>query len=227
MAVDLAGFLDSQEELGGRALDVGAGRGERTIDAGERERADEFRVAIDEGLHRGGVGRLGDEVSDVDGEEVGDADEALDGLQADVVGVEEIRSGPAERLHGGVGRGAGARRLGADDVVLAVGLVPDRHDLDAELLGREAGGELGFGFVGEAVAHAEGEFTDDERLGGHTRGKAARVGPGRTRWQPPGSLIFGVPPPRFSLPLMPPFIFTARPPYAPEDCCPAWRLHRP
>ena len=57
--------------------------------------------------------------------------------------------------------------------------------------------------------------------------RAARVGPGRTRWQPPGSLIFGVPPPRFSLPSTPRFIFTARPPYAPEDCCPAWRLHRP
>ena len=227
MAVDLARFLDGQEELSGRTLDVGARGRERTVDAGEGERADELGVAVDEGLHRGGIGRLGDEVGDVDGEEVGDADEALDGLQADVVGVEEVRSGPAERLHGGVGRGAGARRLGADDVVLAVGLVPDRHDLDAELLGRKAGGELGFGFVGEAVAHAEGEFTDDERLGGHTRGKAARVGPGRTRWQPPGSLIFGVPPPRFSLPLMPPFIFTARPPYAPEDCCPAWRLHRP
>jgi hypothetical protein len=69
-----------------------------------------------------------------------------------------------------VGRGAGASRLGAYDVCSRLGLVPDRHDLDAELLGREAGGELGFGFVGEAVAHAEGEFTDDERLGGHTRG---------------------------------------------------------
>ena len=170
VAVDLAGFLDGEEELGGRALDVGARGGERTVDAGKGDRADEFRVAVDEGLHRGGIGGLGDEVGDVDGEEVGDADEALDGLQADVVGIEEVRSGPAEGLHGGVGRGAGARRLGSDDVVLAVGLVPDRHDLDAELLGRKAGGELGFGFVGEAVAHAEGEFTDDERLGGHTRG---------------------------------------------------------
>ena len=91
-----------------------------------------------------------------------------------MVGIEEVRGGPAEGLHGGVGRGAGAGRLGADDVVLAVGLVPDRHDLDAELLGREAGGELGFGFVGEAVAHAEGEFTDDERLGGHTQGKGGQ-----------------------------------------------------
>ena len=170
VAVDLAGFLDGEQELGGRALDVGARGRERTVDAGEGERADELRVAVDEGLDRGGVGGLGDEVGDVDGEEVGDADETLDGLQADVVGVEEVRGGPAEGLHGGVGRGAGAGRLGADDVVLAVGLVPDRHDLDAELLGREAGGELGFGFVGEAVAHAEGEFTDDERLGGHTRG---------------------------------------------------------
>ena len=70
----------------------------------------------------------------------------------------------------GVGRSAGAGRLGADDIVLAVGLVPDRNDLDAKLLGGDAGGELCFGFVGEAVAHAEGEFTDDERLGGHTRG---------------------------------------------------------
>ena len=170
MAVDLAGFLDGEEELGGRALDVGARGRERTADAGEGERADELRVAVDEGLDRGGVGRLGDEVGDVDGEEVGDADETVDGLQADVVGVKEVRGGPAEGLHGGVGRGAGAGRLGADDVVLAVGLVPDRHDLDAELLGRKAGGELGFGFVGEAVAHAEGEFADDERLGGHTRG---------------------------------------------------------
>ncbi|MEY3911676.1 MAG: hypothetical protein RLY37_1144, partial [Verrucomicrobiota bacterium] len=167
VAVDLAGFLDGQQKLGGRALDVGARGSERTVDAGEGDRTDELRVAIDEGLDRGGIGGLGDEVGDIDSKEVGDADETLDGLQADVVGVEEVGGGPAEGLHGGVGRGAGAGRLGADDVVLAVGLVPDRDDFDAELLGGDAGGELGFGFVGEAVAHAEGEFTDDERLGGH------------------------------------------------------------
>ena len=204
--------MNSQEELGGRALDVGARGRERTVNAGEGDRTDELRVAVDEGLNRGGVGGLSDEVGNIDGEEVGDADETLDGLQADVVGVEEVGGGPAEALHGGVGRSAGAGRLGADDIVLAVGLVPDRDDLDAELLGGDAGGELGFGFVGEAIAHAEGEFTDDERLGGHVgTSKKARVEPCFRRWQPPGGMKFGTPYPRFSLPSAPPFIFTPLP----------------
>ena len=212
MAVDLTSFLDGKQELGGRALNVGTGGRERTIDAGEGDRTDELRVAIDEGLDRGGIGGLCDEIGDIDGEEIGDADETLDGLQADVVGVEEVGGGPAEGLYGGVGRGAGAGRLGADDVVLAVGLVPDRHDLDAKLLGGDAGGELGFGFVGEAIAHAEGEFTDDERLGGHMgTSKTARLEARFRRWQPPGGMKFGIPYPRFSLPSAPPFIFTPLP----------------
>ena len=172
VAVDLAGFLDSQQELGGRALDVGTRGRERTVDAGEGDGADELRVAVDETLDRSRVGGLSNEVSDVDGEEVRDADETIDGLQADMVGIKEVGSGPTEGLYSGIRRRAGAGRLGADDVVLAVGLIPDRHDFDAEFLGRDAGSELGFGFVGEAVAHTEGEFTDDERLRGHEgRGK--------------------------------------------------------
>jgi hypothetical protein len=100
--------------------------------------------------------RLADEIGDVDGVEVAGGEEAADGFKSDVVGVEEVRQGPVERLDGGIGGDADRGGFGADDVVFAVGLVPDRYDFDAGVEGLEAGLELGFGLMGEAVAGADG-----------------------------------------------------------------------
>jgi hypothetical protein len=99
---------------------------------------------------------------------VAGGEEAVDGGEVDVVGVAEVWVLPAEGLHGSVGGGAGGRGLGADDVVLAVGFVPDGNDFDAVVRGLDAGLELGFRLMSEAVAHADGELAEFERVGGHT-----------------------------------------------------------
>ena len=101
---------------------------------------------------------LTDRVGHVDRVEVARGQEAIDGFEADVVGVDVVRLLPAERLHRGVGRGPHARRLGADDRVLAVRLVPDRDDLDALLGGQHAGPQLRLRLVREPIADADGVF---------------------------------------------------------------------
>ncbi len=109
---------------------------------------------------RGDIGVLGglpDQVGDVDGEEVARREEARDGLQIDMVGVEEVGLRPAERLHGIIGCGARLAGLGANDGMLAIGLVPDRDDFNAGLRRKNAGGKLGLGLVRKPVTHADGE----------------------------------------------------------------------
>jgi hypothetical protein len=48
--------------------------------------------------------------------------------------------------------------LGADDVVLAVGFVPNWADIDHEFFGCDEGVELSVCAVGETIADAEGVF---------------------------------------------------------------------
>src|SRR5260221_11486039 len=99
---------------------------------------------------------LTDEVGNVEGEEIARGEEAIGGDGGDVVGVEEVGEGPVEGLDGGVGGLARGGGLGADDHVLAVGLVPDGDDFDTVGEGLDAGLQLGLGLVGEAVAGAYG-----------------------------------------------------------------------
>jgi hypothetical protein len=49
-------------------------------------------------------------------------------------------------------------RVGAEDGVCAVRLVPNRRDVEAELLGFDECGELGVGASGETIADAECVF---------------------------------------------------------------------
>jgi hypothetical protein len=160
------GLLGGFEELVGGFLDIRAGDLKRLGDALDGDRADQFRVFVDE---RGDVRRIGglaDVVGDVEREEIAGRDEAVHGGEVDVVGIQQVFAGPAEvgdRLVGGL---AGLGGLGADDVVLAVGLVPDRGDVDAEFLGFDEGGELGVRAIGETIADAEGVF----RAGFHSDG---------------------------------------------------------
>ena len=113
----------------------------------------ELGVARDEGLHVGRVGRLADHLGDIESEEVAGREEALDRGEIDVVGIEIEGRGPAKFLDGGIGGLAGLRGIAADDVVLAIGLVPDRHDLDSGALRLDACGKLRLCLVGETVAY--------------------------------------------------------------------------
>lgn len=115
----------------------------------------------DEGFDVFGCGGFADVICDVEGEEVAGGDEAVDGGEVDVVGIEEVFSGPAEVGDGFVSGIAGGLGLGADDFVLAVGLVPGGADVDAEFFGGDEGLELGVSAVGEAIADTESEFWTD------------------------------------------------------------------
>jgi hypothetical protein len=48
--------------------------------------------------------------------------------------------------------------LGTDDVVLAIGFVPNWADIDPEFFGCDEGFELSVCAIGETIANAEGEF---------------------------------------------------------------------
>ena len=75
-----------------------------------------------------------------------------------MVGIHVVLPLPAEIAHGLLGGAPHARRLGADDRMLAVGLVPHRHDVDALFRRQHAGAQLRRGLVRETVAHADGIF---------------------------------------------------------------------
>ena len=59
--------------------------------------------------------------------------------------------------------------MGADDVVLAVGLVPNWADIDPEFFGCDEGVELGMRAVGETVADSEGVFGANFHSGNRKR----------------------------------------------------------
>jgi hypothetical protein len=48
--------------------------------------------------------------------------------------------------------------LGTDDVVLAIGFVPNWADIDPKFFGCDEGFELSVCAIGETIANAEGEF---------------------------------------------------------------------
>ena len=126
------------------------------LDSGNVHGADVLPVGLHEGVDILLRGRLADIVGNVEGEEVRSLDEPVDIGQVDVVGVNEILSGITESLDGRVGLATGLHGLGVHDLVLAVGLVPDRDEAYAEfLLGLEKGLELCDTLMGEAVADSE------------------------------------------------------------------------
>jgi len=75
-----------------------------------------------------------------------------------VIGIHEVGALPAEGGHGGIRLGAQVVRLTVDDGVFAIRLVPNWKNFQSFGVGCEDGGELGFAFPGETVAHAKGEF---------------------------------------------------------------------
>ena len=164
VAVQRPGFLSGLEELGGDATDV-VGRGHQRLgDPRDDLGSDQLRMAIQEGLHRLGGRGLSDEVGDVDRVEVAVRQEAPHRFQADVIGIQEVRGLPAEGFHSRIGGGPGCGRLGADDGVLAVRLVPDGDHLHALRQGELAGLQLGLRLVGESVADADGKAAEDQGL---------------------------------------------------------------
>ena len=95
------------------------------------DRADQLRMPVDKRLHRLGRRGLADGIRDIDREEIRVREEAIHRFQPDVIGIDVPAFLPAERRDRRLRGGEHARRLGADEGVLAVRLVPDRHDVRA------------------------------------------------------------------------------------------------
>ena len=128
--IQRAGLLGGLEELGGDVLDILASRDERFGNTRYDLDSDQLGMPLQEGFDRFGGGRLTNEIGHIDGVEIAVRQEAPHRFQADMIGIEEVRSRPAEGLHGGIGGGTRGRRLGTDDRVLPVGFVPDWNDFD-------------------------------------------------------------------------------------------------
>ena len=154
VAVNLSGFSDGPQILGSRG-ECGGG-----IERQRLGEARDFNAAAQLGMTPqkifGGLlfDRTADGVGDIDGEEVAGRQEAIDGIEIDVVSVHIIRVCPAERAHGGIGGRASAGWFRAHGLVLTVGFVPDRNDGDALFGGAHAGGQLGLPLVRKTVSDA-------------------------------------------------------------------------
>jgi hypothetical protein len=167
--VDAARLLDRLEILAGGAGESVLGDRERFVEARHIEPADERPVLGDE-PGDGFVGRgLADEVGHVEREEIARFEERIDGVEADVVGIDEVRTGPAAGFAGGVGLNSHVAGRAAHDRVLAVRLVPHGGDLDTPLFRAQEGVELRGALMCEPVADADGVFWWEHYLRSYLR----------------------------------------------------------
>ena len=129
--INSPGFADRRQKLLRRLGDHRPGYLQRPVQAGKRQPADKILVPGDETRH--GLGRRldTDPIGHVEREKVARLEEPIDGFQADVVGIDEIRPRPSPGLHGRIRLGPHVRRAAAHDRVFAVRFVPNRGDFDA------------------------------------------------------------------------------------------------
>jgi hypothetical protein len=118
------------------------------------------------GLDGPRICRLTDPVGHIDGVEIRCGEEPVYGAEIDVVGIHVIGLGPAEFVDGGVCGGTNTIRLRSDNVVLAVGLVPDGDHVNAALGGHPAGVELRFSLVCKPIPDADRVFGKNQ-IGRH------------------------------------------------------------
>ena len=118
-------------------------------------RADEFGMLIHKGLHVRRTGGFADAVGHVNRVKIRIRNKAVNGFKADMVGVHMIGLVPAEFPDGGIGGGARAGRVAADDGVFPVGFVPDGNKKRAEFGGPDASAKLRLALMRKTVADAE------------------------------------------------------------------------
>jgi hypothetical protein len=117
-------------------------------------------VATGEGFDLGSGGWFTDPVGYVDSEKIAGIKEAVDGFEIDVVGVDMVRPFPAKVADGVIGGCTDTCRFGANDVVFAIGFIPNRDDFNALFLGQDAGLELRFRLMRKPVANTQGVLTE-------------------------------------------------------------------
>ena len=128
---------------------------QRPVEARQRVPADQPLLAGDEAIHAVAARIDADPIGHVEREEIARRQEGIDRFQADVVGVDEIRRGPAAGHYGGAGLGLHVGRATAGDRMLAVRLVPDGRDLDPLAAGQNQRIQLRRPLMAKTIADAE------------------------------------------------------------------------
>ena len=153
-AIDAARLADRRKKLPRRIGDHRPRDFHWFGDAGYAERTDKTLVPGDELLDGFRPRVDADPIGHVEREEIAGRQKGVHRLQADVVGIDEIRPGPAAGPHRGVRLGPDVGRPAADDRVLAVRLVPYRSNVDPLTPGQDHRIQLGQPLVGKTVANA-------------------------------------------------------------------------
>ena len=158
MPVNRAGLGHRAQVFAGDGLDVLTRDLQRRVDALDAHAADQLRMFPHEHRNRVALGRLPDKIRHVDGEEIRAVEILVDRVHVDVVGIHVPTLLPAQCLHRRLGGVINALRFRADEAVLAVGLVPDRHHFDAIRGQLHTRLQLRLSLVRKSVAHAHGVF---------------------------------------------------------------------
>ena len=108
--------------------------------------------------HRIAFGRLPNEIRHVDGEEIGATKILVDCIHVNVVGIHVPALIPAKGRNCPLGSVVNTLRLRTDEVVLAVGFVPNRNHLDPLLSQFHTRLQLRCSLMCKPVAHAYGVF---------------------------------------------------------------------
>ena len=156
--VNRAGLGHRAQVFAGDGLDVLTRDLQRRVDALDAHAADQLRMFPHEHRNRVALGRLPDKIRHVDGEEIRAVEILVDRVHVDVVGIHVPTLLPAQCLHRRLGGVINALRFRADEAVLAVGLVPDRHHFDAIRGQLHTRLQLRLSLVRKSVAHAHGVF---------------------------------------------------------------------
>ena len=155
MPIDLPRLLRRREIFSGDLSDSLDGDFQWIFNARHTQPSRVFYVSIDKFLDRTFVGRTIDEIGDIQGEEIARIEKAINGLQADVVGIDEVRPGPSQGPHGIVGFGSDAGGRAMHDQVFAVRFVPNRRDLNAQPTPFDQRRKLCPALMGKSIADAE------------------------------------------------------------------------
>jgi len=131
---------------------------EGIVDTVEPRRPKQAPVLLNEAVHSARVGRAADEIGDVQREEVARLDERVHVRQPDMVGIDKVRALPATRSDRLVRLPAHVGRLGADDAVLPVRLVPNGRDVQPLLGGLHQSGQLRLTLMAESIPDSKRVF---------------------------------------------------------------------
>src|SRR6202789_2180765 len=156
--IDLSRMLNRRKELVGNALDKCRVGLERLRNARNRHRPDQLRMTLDERRNSRWFRRLPDEISHIQREEVTWRKEPRNRLEVDMVRIQKVRLLPLQFPYSRIRSLPRLARLRADDHVLAIGLVPNRHNFYTRLPRQHTSLQLRLRLMCEAVPHTHRKF---------------------------------------------------------------------